>query len=111
MRCGNIVIGKVPENIQEWMTNENGELRDNVIWFDDMRNAPDILADVIASWMQDEVPEVIYQEMEETNKLYTKKEYDENVKALIEDIVATRKSEIETIMNVKENNLEKNNEE
>lgn len=61
--------------------------------------------------MQDEVPEVIYQEMEETNKLYTKKEYDENVKALIEDIVATRKSEIETIMNVKENNLEKNNEE
>ena len=110
MRCGNIVIGKLPENIQEWMLNEDGEIRDNAIWFDNMRQLPDILADVIGSWMQDEVPEVIYKEMEETNKLYTKKDFEKSLDELIEGMVEQRKVEFKTILNMKKNNTEKTNE-
>lgn len=111
MRCGNIVIGKLPENIQEWMLNDSGEIRDNAIWFDNMRSLPDILADVIGSWMQDEVPEVIYNEMEETNKLYTKKEYEKNLAELVNGMVEQRKLEFNTILNMRKNKIEKTDEE
>lgn len=111
MRCGNIVIGKVPENIQEWMLNDKGEIRDNAIWFDNMRSLPDILADVVGSWMQDEVPAVIYDEMEETNKLYTNKQFVANVEIFVKKIVEQRKLEFNTILSMKKNNAEKTNEE
>lgn len=96
MRCNNIVIGKIPENNQDWMVNENDELRDNVIWFDNMSDAPDILADVIGSWMQDEIPQVIYDEMEKTNTMYTKEEWDKNVENFATKMVETRLVELET---------------
>jgi hypothetical protein len=111
MRCDNIVIGKIPENIQEWMTNENDELRDNVIWFDKMTDAPDILADVVGSWMQDEIPQIIYDEMEKTNNMYTKKEWDENVKKLADKMIGDRITELETFKTNIINNKEKKDEE
>lgn len=96
MRCNNVVIGKIPENNQDWMVNENDELRDNVIWFDNMSDAPDILADVIGSWMQDEIPQVIYDEMEKTNTMYTKEEWDKNVENFATKMIETRLVELET---------------
>lgn len=105
MRCNNIVIGKLPENTQEWMVNENDELLDNVIWFDNMSDLPDMLADVVASWMQDEIPQVILDEMDKTNTRYTKKNWDENVEKLITNIISTRINELETF---KANNVNNN---
>ena len=99
MRCDNIVIGKLPENIQEWMVDENDELRDNVIWFDNMTELPDLLADVVGSWMQDEIPQVLYNEMEKTNTMYTKKEWDENVEAFANQMVERRLNEFEVFKN------------
>ena len=95
MRCGNIVIGKLPENVQEWMTDESGNLTDNVIWFDNFQNLPDILADVIGSWMRDEIPEEIFAAMDKTNTKYTKEEWDKNVKDTAESIVKERIAELE----------------
>jgi hypothetical protein len=105
MRCNNIVIGKIPENNQDWMVNENDELRDNVIWFDNMSDAPDILADVIGSWMQDEIPQVIYDEIEKTNTMYTKEEWDKNVENFATKMIETRLVELETF---KSNIINKN---
>lgn len=106
MRCGDIVIGKIPENIQEWMVNENNELLDNVIWFDNMKDVPDILADVVASWMQDEVPQQIIDEMEKTSARYIKKEWDANVKKLVNNIVNDRILELESFKNNRTNNTQ-----
>lgn len=99
MRCDNIVIGKLPENTQEWMVDENDELRDNVIWFDNMTELPDLLADVVGSWMQDEIPQVLYTEMEKTNTMYTKKEWDENVEVFANQMVERRLNEFEVFKN------------
>jgi hypothetical protein len=93
------------------MVDENGELRDNVIWFDKMTDVPDILADVVGSWMQDEIPQIIYNEMEKTNKMYTKKEWDENVENLANKMVETRITELETFKTNIINNKEKKDEE
>jgi hypothetical protein len=76
------------------MLDENNELLDNVIWFNNMSDLPDMLADVIASWMQDEIPELIWNGMAETNTRYTKKVWDENVDKLIGEIVSTRIDEL-----------------
>lgn len=110
MRCNNVVIGKIPENIQEWMVNENDELLNNVIWFDNMTDVPDMLADVVASWMQDEIPQLIFDEMEKTSSKYTKKAWDENVEKLITGIVNTRIEELETFKNNHINNDKKESE-
>lgn len=110
MRCGNIVMGKLPENTQEWMVDENDELRDNVIWFDNMSDAPDILADIIGSWMQDEIPQVIYDEMEKTNAMYTKNEWDANVESLADKIVENRIIELEAFKTNTINNEKKDEE-
>lgn len=98
MRCGNIVIGKIPENEPEWMV-ENDTLKNNGIWFDNFRQLPDVLSRVIKAWMNDEVPEELLQKMEDTNKLYTFKEWDENTDKLIQNITQQRITELTNILN------------
>lgn len=110
MRCKNIVIGKLPEHIQEWMTDENGELLDNAIWFDSFEQLPDILADVIGSWMQDAIPQVLFDEMKKTNTKYTKSTWDNEVERLINDIVNDKINEF-TAIKSNINNATKTNDE
>jgi hypothetical protein len=107
MRCGNIVIGKLPENTQEWMVDENNNLLDNVIWFDNMEQLPEILSKVIGSWMQDEIPNEIIEAMEKTNQLYTKSEWDSNVENFVNNIVNKRIQELTIFKNNVTNNEEK----
>ena len=96
MRCGDIVIGKLPETVQDWMVDGNGNLCDNVVWFDNFKNLPDILADVIGSWMRDEIPNEITDAMEVTNGMYTREEWEAKVAKLAEDIVSDRIAELES---------------
>jgi hypothetical protein len=94
MRCDNIVIGKIPDRIQEWMTDKDGNLIDNVVWFNNIDDLPDILAEVIGSWMQDEIPQVLLDNMEITNQRYTKEQWDVNIENLTNNIVERRINEL-----------------
>lgn len=85
MRCNNIVIGKIPERIPEWMQDENG-LKNNGLWTYDIDSIPEILSKLLASWMQDEIPEVLQKNMDETNQLYTFENFDKNVEKTFDDI-------------------------
>lgn len=102
MRCGNVVIGKIPENTPEWMV-ENNTLKNNGIWFDNFRQLPDIISRVVNAWMNDEVPEELTTKMEETNKLYTYNNWDVNVETFIEKVKKERVDELTTILNVVKN--------
>lgn len=99
MRCGDIVIGKVPENIPEWMGDNNG-LKDNGIWFTNVNDVPKILAEVISAWMNDDIPEELTKAMEETGKMYTHNDWLENVTSYVEEIVNERISELKEIKSV-----------
>lgn len=97
MRCGNIVLGKIPANIPSWMS--NGEtLKNNGIWFDNFRQLPDMLSRVINAWMNDEVPEELVKNMEETNQLFTYNEWDENIDNLMTKITTERINEFSGIL-------------
>lgn len=100
MRCGNIIIGKIPEDIPEWMSDNNG------LWFQNIKDAPEIISKVVKAWMNDAMPEEILTAMEETNKKYTYTEYEGNVKKLAEDIIEERISEFEGIKkNIQDGNI------
>lgn len=96
MKCDNIIIGKVPEHIPEWMGDDIG-LYDNGIWVYDINSIPDVLSQVIGSWMQDEIPTVLTNNMKNIKERYTTTEYIENVEKLINHYIEDRKKEFEEI--------------
>lgn len=70
MASGSIVIGKVPDDEPEWLETD-GVLKDNGLWFYDFKNAADIIASVVQSFISDEIPEEIYTNMKNTVAEYS----------------------------------------
>lgn len=99
MRCDNIVIGKIPELIPEWLKTDKGELNESGIWVYDINDIPDVLSKVIASWMQNGLPDSIINAMEETKTLYSHTEWEKNITSLFEEI---KKEHIQTLNEVKD---------
>ena len=99
IRTGNIVIGKVPEHIPEWMGDENG-LFDNGVWTYDINMIPDILSRVLGSWMQDNVPSVLYENMEKLDELYTYDQFSRNADKIINEYVNEKINEFKEIKNL-----------
>tara|TARA_R110002110_G_scaffold264053_2_gene479808 strand:+ start:113 stop:1222 length:1110 start_codon:yes stop_codon:yes gene_type:complete len=73
MKCGVPVIGKVPNLKPEWMTEENG------IWSYEFNQLVDILGNFVQKWLEDELPEELYTDMEKTVKKYTKENFHNSV--------------------------------
>ena len=113
IKCGNIVIGKIPEIIPEWMGDED-DIHDNAVWYNNINDVPDILARVVGSWMKDEIPEELYHDMEETAKKYTYEEWEKRIDEIMEDVFTNRIKEINSIRETiaakvaTENNVEEN---
>ena len=95
--CDNVLIGKVPDMIPEWMTNEDGTLNDCGVWTYDVNLIPELLANVIGAWMQDNIPEQLTNAMENVNSLYTVDKWDENVENTIKNIIDEQVKSFEQI--------------
>lgn len=109
MRCGNIVIGKIPETIPEWMQDEEGIIN-NGYWTYDKLSLVDVLAKVVSTWMNDEIPQELADSVEETNKKYTQSQWNENVTSLMKELVEDRINEFKTIKEQTINNEGKTSE-
>lgn len=99
MKCGSIVIGKVPDVIPEWMI-ENDELIKSGVWTYDINAIPQILSSVIGTWMQNKVPTELYDSMRETTKSYGEDKWKESVSTIIDSYVQHR---IEELTSIKDN--------
>ena len=99
IKTGNIVIGKVPEHMPEWMGDENG-LFNNGVWTYDINTIPDILSRVLGSWMQDRIPETLYENMDNVDNLYTFEDYQNNVNEIIKGYINDRINELKEIKTV-----------
>lgn len=100
IRCGNIVIGQIPKIIPDWMTDNNG------VWFSDINDVPEILSKVVATLIEDEVPEEMQKAMDETANLYSYEEYEKNIDNFMEDAINERIEELKAIINDINNNTE-----
>lgn len=108
MACGNIVIGKIPENEPEWITDNNNNLRNNGVWFYKNRECPKILGSVIQTLLYNKVPQAIYDEMSSTVKYYSEENQINDIKTIFDNILSNRNIELETMATTLKNNLEKN---
>ena len=99
IKSGNIVIGKIPELIPEWMLSEDKtQLLDNGIWFNDINSMHKIIADVIRTWINDDIPSEITDAMKETAKKYSFDEYKVNLDNLINSYINERVKEFEEVI-------------
>jgi hypothetical protein len=102
MKCGSIVVGKVPEVIPEWMrsTEENVEdLTRSGIWFDNFDTLPSVLASVIRTWTMDSIPNIIEEESDKIVSMYTEGQQLNDIKNVIVDIlIKGRREEFETTL-------------
>lgn len=106
IKSGNIVIGKIPELIPEWMLSEDKtQLLDNGIWFNDINSVHKIIADVIRTWINDDIPSEITNAMEETAKKYSFDEYKFNLANLMNSYVNERVKEFEEVIVVAQSKI------
>lgn len=76
MKCGVPVIGRVPHMVPEWMEQSNGEnqektLKENGIWTYDTVRIPDLIATFIRLWLEDNIPNDVYEKVKDTHENYT----------------------------------------
>lgn len=74
LRCGNIVLGKIPQHPSDWMIEKKGdseELTDSIIWFNDIDMVPEMLNSLIWTWINNKIPKDIYESASKLDSLYT----------------------------------------
>lgn len=57
LKSGSLVIAKVPNNIPEWMMEDN-ELMEGIIWVDSYDMLHDVLVSVLRGWTRDDISDV-----------------------------------------------------
>ena len=101
MKCGSIVIGKVPETTPEWMvtSEEDGiNLSNAGIWVDNLVTLPNVLASVIRTWTMDEIPTDIQESADELVSKFNDKNQLNDIKNVIVKLVNDRKNNFLTTL-------------
>lgn len=113
MKCGSIVVGKVPNVMPEWMIDDDettdGNLTNSGIWVENLASLPSVIASVIRTWTMDEIPEEIYESSKELTSKYTNsKQLQDIKKTIVDGLINGRRSEfVKTLESL--NNNEVNN--
>lgn len=109
MACGNIVIGKIPQDVPEWMS-ENDNLENNGVWFYNMHDVHEIIANVVQSFIHNNVPDVLYKNADDSVSKYRKEQFVNDIKTVyIEHFVAQRIKDLEEYLSVTKNNFNEEN--
>jgi len=65
MKVGVPVIGKIPHMVPEWMNEDNG------LWINDHNKIVDFVSDFLHNWLEDNINESLYENIELTAKNYS----------------------------------------
>ena len=84
---GSLVLAKVPNIITDWMVDENNVLNKGIVWFDDLRNVPDIVASVVRTWLLDNIPAELANEAAKLKDLYTLTRQEGEIKEVFENAI------------------------
>ena len=85
MKCGVPVIGKVPSLFPHWLNSDNG------IWVNEDIKLPDFVADFLQNWLEDNINQDLYVNMEKTvNELVNKETFENNVIELFSGYLEVR---------------------
>ena len=94
MKSGVPVIGAIPNLIPEWMNENNG------IWIQDLITIPDLIADFIQNWLEDNVSDKIYEGGILTSEKYSSIEiHEKKITKLFENLIESRLENFESEYN------------
>ena len=109
VKCGSIILAKVPDNIQDWMKNGE-ELTNAVLWFNDIDELPKLLPSVVHSWLTDSVPNDVYKNQEIITPLFTEEiQKNEIIECYEKNIINRRLNDFNEVRIEIQNKLEKEN--
>jgi hypothetical protein len=77
-------IGKIPDLMPDWITEENG------IWITDQTLFADVIADFVQNWLEDNIKHELYEEIKKTASNFTKEEFEQNVINLFDGYLIQR---------------------
>lgn len=104
MKCGSIVIGKIPEKEPDWLV-ENGDLKNNGVWFFSNNDIHKVLAGAVEAFINDNIPQEMYDEMKKTADNFNENNFQKNIiDVYVNTIFEDRKKELETSMLILNNN-------
>ena len=111
LKTGSIVICKIPQNIPEWMY-DGEELTNAIVWVDNLDEVADVVANLAAMWVRDDIPDELYEEMKKKAALHTMDDMREDIKKVFVDtLFVERKTELENALKSFVENKEKTVEE
>jgi hypothetical protein len=102
IKSGNIVIGKLPNNIPDWMFEDNKRetLSNSGLWVDNINDMHKVIASVVKAWMSDDIPKEVLNDMEKLSNKFTVEQQIEEIKTVYQGYVKQRISELEEIVRV-----------
>lgn len=100
MASNNLVIGKIPENAPEWLMGEEEFLKDNGVWFYQISEIYGIIANIIQSFLHDEIPSFFTKNMKKTLEFYREDVFGKHVIDLFSTLVENREKELKTILSL-----------
>jgi glycosyltransferase involved in cell wall biosynthesis len=90
MKMGIPVVGKVPNMVPEWMKEDNG------VWIENHLQFTDVIADMVQTWLEDNVKPELYTNSKETASRYSDMEkFKSEVVFLFSDFINKRKEAFE----------------
>jgi hypothetical protein len=85
MKTGVPVMGLVPNLLPKWLNEKNG------LWANNKIQMVDFIADYIQSWLEDNIDENIFSEMDKTvSELSTQEQFESTVLSLFESYISVR---------------------
>jgi glycosyltransferase involved in cell wall biosynthesis len=84
MKCGVPVIGKVPEMVPEWMTDDNG------FWTQNSNILIDVAYQFVQAWLEDSEPKDRYEKMKEIESKYTMEEMKTSIEGVYNSFIEER---------------------
>lgn len=112
LRCGGLVLAKIPTHPSEWMLDENGNLTNSIIWFDDNEQIPQILSSVVRSWTLDVIPSEAYEKQKDFDNLYSEESQNAEIDYVyVKGLFERRLNEFKEVKADVENNVFKTKDE
>lgn len=94
------VMAKVPNMIPEYFTDKNG------LWAHDLNNIPDLIANYVQAWLEDNEPSELYEEMAGVKDKYTTEEQKTKVEEVYTKLFNQRKEELTNMLPIETPELE-----
>ena len=96
------VVGLVPDLTPEWLTEQNG------IWTNNKLTLVDTTAGVMKNWLEDSIPQELYDEMEKTVALYSTSIEAEQVALYYKNLFEERVEDLVKVLNKEITAMEEN---